>query len=61
MIGKNKMELNEATMIVIVQEWIDRTITLKPQPKVNSVKRVDSGYDAWFEISLTDKDAEPSK
>ena len=55
MIGNNKMQLNEATMKVIVQEWVDRTMLLKPQPTVSSVKCVGSGYDHRFEILFTDE------
>ena len=54
MIGKNKMQLNEATMKVIVQEWVDRTMLLKPQPIVSSVKCAGSDYDRYFEILFTD-------
>lgn len=54
MVGNNKLQLNEATMKIIVQEWVDRTVLLKPQPIVSGVKSVSSGYDHYFEILFTD-------
>ncbi len=62
MIGNNKLQLNEATMIKIVQEWIDRTVTLTPQPKVTAVKHVSGGYNTdCFDVSLlTEEEGEPS-
>jgi hypothetical protein len=51
--GNNKLHLNEATLIDIVQQWVDRIMT--EHSKVVSVKFVDyMGDDDTFEITLAE-------
>lgn len=54
MLGNNKMQFNEAMMILIVQEWLNRNFVPEVKPVVKSVKREGSGYDTWFEIGLSE-------
>ena len=51
MIGNNKLELNEGTMIIIVQQWIDREMPIA-KPKVKSVKGGGGNYDYQFVVML---------
>ena len=57
MIGNNSLTLNEATMIDIVQYWLDNKLLNKDEksPTVKGVKAASrSGYENnTFEISLT--------
>ena len=56
MIGANRFELNEATMIEIVQYWINNKAwnSNEPRPKVVSVKAGSSTkYENIFDISLS--------
>lgn len=50
--GNNELKLNEATMIEVVQEWIDRQLP-GGAPTVTSVKGSSSGYDLTFTVSLS--------
>ncbi len=61
MVGQNQMALNEATMIEVVQYWLDNKSLNKdePRPKVTGVDKTSNGrYDAEFTISL-DASAKP--
>ena len=55
LIGSNSMELNEATMIAIVQHYLD-TVLLKSAerlPKVKSIRKSGNGLnDNTFTIAL---------
>ena len=54
LIGSNSMELNEATMIAIVQHYLD-TVLLKSAerlPKVQSVRKSGNGMDNSFTVQL---------
>ena len=56
MIGSNSMELNEATMIVIVQYYLDNKLLNKDEssPKVTGIRRVVSpGGSDTFVVTLT--------
>ena len=50
MIGNNQLDLNEATMILIVQQWLDRQMK-KSAPQVTSVK----SDKEWFIVCVQEK------
>lgn len=58
MVGNNSMQLNEATMITIVQYWLDNKFLNKDEksPKVVAFKRGGNTYDNNFEIELSPQD-----
>jgi hypothetical protein len=57
--GNNSMELNEATMIEVVQFWLDNKMFREnAAPQVTAVKTSpDSGYTRLFKIETTDRAA----
>jgi hypothetical protein len=57
--GTNSMDLNEATMVVILQHYFDTVLfSSGKSPKVTSVKRSnDSGYTPDFEVTMESKEA----
>lgn len=50
--GNNELKLNEATMMEVVQEWLDRQLPAGA-PTVTSVKGGSSNYDLTFTVGLT--------
>ena len=56
--GNNEMILNEATMIEVVQIWLDASMVIAA-PKVTSVKSTVDGSYRTFEVTL-DADADRS-
>jgi len=51
--GNNTLELNEATMIVAVQEYLNKRITVET-PIVKSVKRSGKAYENGFTVELAE-------
>jgi hypothetical protein len=52
--GRNELVLNEATMIEVVQHWLDTTM-LNPdaeRPRVTSVRAKNDPYSPTFEVTL---------
>lgn len=58
--GVNKITLNEATMIEIVQEWCDRRFPTADHVKVIRFKAATS-YGSEYEITLCDKSETPNE
>jgi hypothetical protein len=51
MIGTNRMQLNEATMMDVVQQWLDRQLA-ENAPKVTGI----TSYNGVFEVTLQGTD-----
>lgn len=56
--GNNSMTLNEATMMEIVQEWLEREM-VDTVPTVTAVEAVGDKYNRSFIVSLF-SDADPA-
>jgi hypothetical protein len=52
MIGNNTLELNQATMVMAIQYWLESVMMPKHVPKVISVVATTSGYDKMFEVRV---------
>lgn len=49
--GNNELKLNEATMMEVVQEWLDRQLP-GGAPTVTSVKGGNGQYDLTFTVTM---------
>lgn len=56
--GNNELKLNEATMIEVVQEWLDRQLP-GGAPTVTSVKGGSNNYDLTFTVSVSSEADRP--
>lgn len=58
--GNNELKLNEATMIEVVQEWLDRQLPAGA-PTITSVKGGGNQYDLTFTVMMSSEAARPEQ
>lgn len=55
--GNNKLELNEATMIDAIQEYLNKRMTIHA-PKVTSVKSSKEGLSDGFTVTVEERSSQ---